>query len=152
MFKNFCDCISDQRIAGTSTAILNGALAVLDKDWGVRVNTYTSCYKYSQITQTAANTLDTFFSQLRCSVWKCDHDNVQNKRFEETMLTQQLNFELSDSRVRDCLLIQDADKLLCDMACDMVRARVAINEHNKLLLLKAAHAKMDRLDFSLSLT
>lgn len=102
---------------------MKDAFVAHDKHWGVRVNTYTSRYKFTQMKQTPGEHLDNFIGRLVCSARKCDYDSVPKKKLGETMLIQQLISGLSNSRIRGCLLMEDADQLSWDRACDIVRSK-----------------------------
>ncbi|KAF6769347.1 hypothetical protein AHF37_11246 [Paragonimus kellicotti] len=58
-------------------------LADLDKHCGIRMNTYTSRFKFSSLRQAAGEDLNGFISRLLCSVRQCEYGTVPQKKIEE---------------------------------------------------------------------
>lgn len=111
---------------------LKECFKTLDRHWGKHINTYVSRYKFSQLKQAAGESLDRFISRIICSVRSCDYNSIVHNKFEEVLMIQQLITGVTDPRVRESLLMEPADELTWELACNLARVKVDVQEQNKL--------------------
>ena len=131
-----------------SKTTLKDVFSVLDKHWSRRINVFVARYNFSLLKQEPGEPLDSFISRLTTCVRHCDYNLVQAKRIEEAFLLQRLVSGLSDGKLREILLTEDATKLTWDRACDMVRTKRDILDQNKMFLTRDGFDIISRVDIS----
>ncbi|KAF6773752.1 hypothetical protein AHF37_07250 [Paragonimus kellicotti] len=118
--------------------MFSDALADLHKHSGLRMNTYTS-----RLRQAAGEDVNGFTSRLICSVRQCENGSVPQKKIEEVLI-QQLISGVRDSRIRETLLAENSVKLTWERACDLARAKVQVDDQNKLFSTISQSAAISR--------
>ncbi|CAH8582717.1 unnamed protein product [Dicrocoelium dendriticum] len=107
---------------------LTKALEVLDKSWGQRTNLFMARLKFGRLTQEPSETLDGFVDRLIRGVRPCEYPTIPKNRIEGVMLVQQLISGITNNRIRECLLSEDASKLTWDKAVELARLKTCTAE------------------------
>ena len=131
---------------------LADAFTALDRSWGTHSNVFTCRFKFSQLRQEPGETLENFITRLMQGIRFCDYSTIPQKKFERTLLTQQLIVGISDNSIRECLLSEDSSKLTWERCCDIARAKVDARQQNKLFSVESPTVHLSKLQVDTSQT